>query len=124
MVKLSKLALLLSLVSAGACGPFHKGGPTDPVIIFSNDSPDQADVYAVSGGAPVRIGTVFAGRKETLKVPLSVVGGTHTVDIVVRIFATNRSVHSGSISLNEGDRVDVRLQPDEKLLSVLPAASP
>jgi len=119
-----RLGLLIALIAGAACGPFHHVGEPDPVVIFTNESSDQAEVYAVSSGSPFRIGTVSAGRKETLRVPLSVIGGTRTVDISARIFATNRYVHSGTFSLNPGDRVEVRLGADEKLLSVLPAASP
>src|SRR4051812_17545382 len=68
-------------IFAIACGPFHHGGgPPDPVVVFRNDSPDQADVYAIGSSAePMRIGTVFAGKSETLRLPLSVVGGANRV---------------------------------------------
>ena len=118
-------AMLAALFSVIACGPFHRGnGVPDPVIVFMNDSPDQAAVYAVSSGSPVRIGTVESGRRETLRVPQTALGGSHSVEIVARIFASNRVVRSGQITLDPGDSIDIRLQADEKLLSVLPSASP
>jgi hypothetical protein len=119
-----RLSLLAAFLSVTACGPFHRGGTPDPVIVFVNDSPDQADVYAVSSGAPVRIGTVPSGRREVLHVPQTVLGGSHSIEIIARIFASNRYARSGQITLDPGDSVDVRLQADEKLLSVLPSASP
>src|SRR5690349_17369056 len=64
--------LIAAMASLGACGPLHRGnGPTQTAtVIFSNESIDQADVYAVvSGSQAVRIGTVFAGRTESLRVP-------------------------------------------------------
>jgi hypothetical protein len=62
-------------LAAAACGPFHKGqGPPPAYLIFTNESLDQADVYAVlSGNQPIRIGTVAAGRTDTLTVPPEVV---------------------------------------------------
>lgn len=119
-----RLPILVALFSVAACGPLHRGGTPDPVVVFMNDSPDQAEVYAVSSGAPVRIGTVPSGRREVLHVPQSVLGGSHSIEIVARIFASDRYARSGQITLDPGDSIDVRLQADERLLSVLPSASP
>ena len=118
-----RLTMLAALVSFTACTTLHRTGPEDPVIVFTNDSPDQADVYAVSSGAPVRIGTVFSGKTENLRVPQSVIGGSRNVEIIARIFASNHVVRSGSLALNPGDALDVHLQSDERMMSVLPAAS-
>ena len=71
-----RLSILAALFSVAACGPLHRGGTPDPVIVFVNDSPDQAEVYVVSTGSPVRIGTVPSGRREVLHVPQSVLGGS------------------------------------------------
>ena len=111
-------ALLLT-----ACGPFHRGGPPDAAIIFHNDSIDQADVYAVgSGGDPIRIGTVFAGRTETLRVPSTATGATSRINVIARIFASGRVVSSGPFTIESGETMDVRLTSDEKMLAVLPAS--
>jgi len=110
-------------ITAAACGPFHHGGPAlpDAVVIFNNQSMDQADVYAVgTGGQPVRIGTVFSGRSEMLKVPAGSTGGGNSVDIIARIFASSRAPRSGPIALSPGDTVLVTLPVDEKMLTVLP----
>lgn len=107
--------------AAAACGPFRHGGPPDPVLVFINQSTDQADVFALgSGGEPVRIGTVFAGRTENLAVPQSLVGGAQRVNIIARIFATPRAVATGAFSIAPGDTMNVTLSADEKILSVLP----
>jgi hypothetical protein len=118
-----QIAVLAAVaVSAAACGPFHRGsGPPDPVVLFKNDSPDQADVYALgSGGEPIRIGTVFGAQSELLRVPTSVTGGANRVNIIARIFPSGRAVVSGPFSLAPGDTMNVTLPSDEKLLSVLP----
>ena len=113
--------LVAVAASAAACGPFRRGGPPDAVVIFHNTSSDQADVYAIgSGGEPVRIGTVFAGRTENLTVPQGLVGGSDRVNIIARIFATPRTVASGPFTLAPGDTMSVTLSSDEKMLSVLP----
>lgn len=107
------------------CGPFHSGSQPESVIVFRNQSPDQADVYAIgSGGDPIRIGTVFAGRTETLRVPSPVTGASSRVNIVARIFASGRLVVTGPFTLMPGDSMDVTLAIDEKILSVLPSRSP
>lgn len=115
------VTLVVVATAATACGPFHHGGPTDAIVIFKNQSSDQADVYALgSGGEPIRIGTVFAGRTENLRVPGSVTGGAQRVNVIARIFATPRTVASGPFSLAPGDTMTVTLGSDEKMLSALP----
>jgi hypothetical protein len=120
--EIRRVAVLAAVaISAAACGPFRRGGPPDGVVIFTNQSIDQADVYALgSGGEPVRIGTVFAGRTENLRVPSSVTGGAQRVNVIARIFASPRTVASGGFSLAPGDTMTVTLTSDEKMLSVLP----
>jgi hypothetical protein len=95
----------------------------DITVQFHNQSTDQADVYAVgSGGDPFRIGTVFAGRTETLRVPSSVAGGANRVNILARIFPSGRLVSTGPFSITPGEPMDVTLTSDEKILSVLPGS--
>ncbi|HKN66328.1 MAG TPA: hypothetical protein VJW73_08635 [Gemmatimonadaceae bacterium] len=116
----------LVVVAAGmglaSCGPFHRGNQPESVVVFRNDSPDQADVYAIgSGGDPVRIGTVFASRTETLRVPASITGASSRVNVVARIFPTGRVVVTGPFTLMPGESMNVTLTSDEKILSVLPS---
>lgn len=120
-----RAAILTTIAaSALACGPFHRGGTPDSVVLFRNQSTDQADVYALgSGGEPIRIGTVFSGRTEALRVPTSVTGGANRVNVIVRIFASSKVVASGPFTLAPGDTMEVTLPSDEKILSVLPARS-
>jgi hypothetical protein len=92
------------------------------MVVFHNESTDQADVYALgSGGQPMRVGTVFANRTETLRIPPEVTGGANRVNIIVRIFASSKVVASGPFSIGPGDSMQVTLPPAENLLSVLPA---
>jgi hypothetical protein len=112
----------LSIVATAACGPFHRGSQPDSVVVFHNQSSDQADVYAIgSGGQAIRVGTVFAQRTETLRIPISVTGGAERVNIIARIFASSRIVASGPFSLGPGDSMDVTLTPEENMLAVLPS---
>jgi hypothetical protein len=95
------------------------------MIVFSNQSLDQADVYAISSsGGQTRIGTVMAGRTDTLRLPAGAVGGDNSANIVARILASSRTPSTGPVTLNPGDRVQVTLGTDERILSVLPAREP
>ena len=100
--RLIPMALVMGL--AAACGPLRKGGPAPARVIFSNQSLDQADVYAVSsGGAQTRIGTVMAGRTDTLRVPSGAMGADYSTNIVARILARSRTPSTGRFALNPGD---------------------
>lgn len=113
----------LAMAMLAACGPFHLGGGQGPArIFFTNESLDQADVYGVTAaGQAIRIGTVMAGRTDTLVVPTDLLAPQATVNIVARILARGVAPRTGSVSLTAGEDYQVRLPPDEKLLSFLPA---
>ena len=118
------LALAIAISTVAACGPFHRASDSQRALLyFSNESLDQATVFAVmSGGRAVRLGTVFAGRTDTLVVPPEVTRGTN-VNVVARLLARNIRPQSGSLSIVPGDRFEVRLPIDEKTLVVFLAKS-
>lgn len=122
LAALAFLAPILLSVPA-ACGPFHLGGGSQPAyIVFTNESLDQADVYGiVPAGDAIRIGTVMAGRTDTLKVPTDLLAPQASVNIVARILARGIAPRTGPVSIAAGETYAVRLPPDEKLLSFLPA---
>jgi hypothetical protein len=114
-------ALAALFVVGGACGPFHMGTDQRAYLIFANESLDQADVYATGlDGFPIRIGTVFAGRTDTLPVPETVTGQGGSVNISARLLARSGVPQSGLVSIRPGDKLLVRLPSDEKMLVVLP----
>lgn len=121
----------LGIAAAAACsqpGVNTSGGELGPLdrqaafVVFDNQSLDQADVYAVvSGGSPTRIGTVFPGRADTLRVPASMVADGAGVSVVARLLARSYAATSGSLSLRPGDIFEVRLSTDGRNLVALPA---
>jgi hypothetical protein len=116
--------LALAIVAAAACSPFRRGGSGNPpaVLYFTNESLDQADIYAVStAGQPVRIGTVFAGRTDTLVVPADIAARADNVNLVARLLARSATPSSGPIPIRPGNRFQVRLPVDQRTIVVLPA---
>ena len=123
--RLPHLLLAASLVMLPAChrgarravGP--EGGPA--LVVFTNESLDQADVYAVGqNGGRIRIGTVLPGRTDTLRLRATDLGGTGSVTIAARLLASSRTPNTGPVTLMGGDRIAVRLTSDGRTLSVLP----
>lgn len=115
----------LSVVAAGACGHLGMGSSQpDAFVIFRNESLDEADVYAVAPGTDfVRIGTVFPGRADTLRIRSSMLATGSGVNIVARLLARSNTPSSGIIPLHSGDIFEVRLSADGRTLSALPAAT-
>jgi hypothetical protein len=113
------------LFSAASCGPFRPATGTPPTVIyFTNQSLDQAAVYiAASGLSFRRIGTVAAGRTETITVPSDLATRAATVNIVARLLARSELPQTGPVSIRPGERYEVTLPPDARLLSFLPARS-
>src|SRR5687768_367837 len=80
---------VLVLAAVAACGPFRGGaGPAPAVIYFTNESLDQSTVYIAGPGLDFRrIGTVFAGRTDTLTVPAHLAARGGQFNIVARLLA-------------------------------------
>jgi hypothetical protein len=119
-----RFAILVPVLALGAaCGPLHRGSEPSTTLVFSNESLDQVGVYAAGpNGLPIRIGTVFAGRNDTLVVPSSLVE-QGSINVTARILAGSTVPRTGSFAIHAGDEFLIRLPPDEKLLVVLPGRS-
>ncbi|HKH94558.1 MAG TPA: hypothetical protein VKA54_22315 [Gemmatimonadaceae bacterium] len=122
--------LVLTLTALSACANTKKGRDMgniseseEPTTLeFKNESLAQADVFIAASGAggARRIGTVFAGRTETLTVPREI-AGRGTITVFARLLARTRTPSTGSIALAPGSRLSVRLPMDERSLYVMPA---
>ena len=120
--RLAPVLLILAAV-ATACGPLRRGAaPPQATIIFRNESLDQATIYVVAPGRDFRrIGTVFAGRTDTLRVPADLALRGGTLNIVARMLARSDLPQTGPVSIRPGGQYQVRLPISGRLLSFLPA---
>jgi hypothetical protein len=124
-----RVLFVLTLAALSACASTAKGKDIgniseaeEPATLeFRNESLAQADVFiTTSGSGSRRIGTVFAGRTETLTVPREVTG-RGTVTVFARLLARTRTPSTGSIAISPGTHLSIRLPMDERSLYVLPA---
>jgi len=131
LVRARRALMLLTLAALSACAHNKKGKDignvseaeaNEPTTLeFKNESLAQADVFIASSGSGARrIGTVFAGRTETLTVPREV-AGRGTITVFARLLARTRTPSTGSIALSPGTHLSIRLPMDERSLYVLPA---
>jgi len=120
------LAAALTLPAA-ACSRNHTGvddasltGPA--TVVFTNESMQQADLFAVVPGMGSRkLGTVMAGRTEELVVPADIVRASGNLSLVARPLSRSPIPSSGPVAFHAGDRLQVRLPIDGKSLFVAPA---
>jgi hypothetical protein len=119
-MRMKTLILALIAVIAIACGPFHMGSRERATVIFTNETLDQADVYATISASTVRLGSVFASRTDTLTVPSSVTDHGGQTSIVARLLARSLQPSTGPITLRPTDRIRVRLSADGRNLFVTP----
>ena len=117
-------AIVVGIALAGTTACAHRGGSSarpPAYVYFTNDSQDQADVYAVvSGRQPVRLGTVFSNRTETLVVPGDVAARGTDVSVIARLLARKITPSSGPLTIQPGDKLSIRLPADLRQLVVLP----
>ena len=115
--------VVLILVAAAACGPLRRAsGPPPAILIFRNESLDQATVYIVAPGRDFRrIGTVFAGRTEALRVPSDLAARGGTLNIVARMLARSDLPQTGPVAIRPGERYQLTLPVNSRLISFLPA---
>src|SRR4051812_28235012 len=119
-------ARLLAVASAAILGACSRNQPeTDPgnvpaAVVFSNESLTQSDLFAVVSGSSEsrKLGTVFAGRTETLRVPYEL---THRggLALVARML-NGGTLSSGVVSIRPGDTVHVQLPLNHNMLVLLP----
>jgi hypothetical protein len=119
--RLRGLGVAIVLAATAACGPLRRPAAQEQAILsFTNESLDQADVYAVAGTQSVRIGTVHAGRTERLVVPPDIAFRGSNVNVVARLLAQSNRPQTGPITLRPGERLEIRLPMDQRALVVLP----
>jgi len=88
---------------------------------FTNETLDQADVYAFGPGlARTRIGTVMAGRTETIVIPSAMLHQGE-VSVFARLVASSATPETGPFALHSGDAFNIRLPMDARALVLLPA---
>jgi hypothetical protein len=127
MIRMRHLTLALAtagLASAAACSQVLQGADEPAAqVIFVNQSLSQANVYVVTdGGTSRRLGTVFAGRTDTLDVPSSVLASGGTLRITVRLLASSAAPQTGPLSISSGDVLRVTLPSGAQVLTVLPGS--
>jgi hypothetical protein len=116
---------VIAATIATACGPFSRNSAPESVVIFNNESLNQADVYAVrTGGPEFRIGTVSSNRREALRVPSSITSGGGSITIAARTLASNQTARTSPLTLLTGDTLEVTLPSGQSILNVLPTHRP
>lgn len=117
---------LLVLASAAILGGCSRNLPeTEPsnapaAVIFSNQSLTQSDLFAVISGSSEsrKLGTVFAGRTETLRLPYEM-ANRGSLSLVARLL-NGGTLSSGQVSIRPGDTVHVELPLSRNMLILLP----
>jgi hypothetical protein len=120
--RLAWVAPTVLIAAATACGPVRRNaGPAPATLVFTNDALYEAPVYVVVPGVEARrIGTVMPGQTETLVVPVDLTTRAESVNIVARV--PSRFIpQTGPITIRPGQRYEVRLPPDARMLSIVPA---
>jgi hypothetical protein len=121
---LAATLLLPAACSRNRAGQTNEADNGPATVVFSNESLNQADLFAVLPGIGSRkLGTVQAGRTEELTVPADIVRRSGSLNLVARMLARTDTPGSGPIALHPGDRIQVRLPIDGKTLFVAPAPS-
>lgn len=119
----ARLLVVATLSVLAACSrniPVEDIGNAPAAVVFANESLDQADLFAVigGGGEARRLGTVMAGRTETLRLgaDLAIRGN---VSLVARML-NGGTRSTGVVPIHPGDTVHVQLPLNKSMLVFLP----
>lgn len=120
--RLTLAAAALVLTAACASSAPRTSNNTDRIFVFfANNTIHQANVYTITpSGTTTRVGTVFAMRRERLRLPATVLAGERTVLFEARLLTKEGTPRTGPVTLASGDSLEVSLSSDGSLMSVLP----
>jgi hypothetical protein len=94
-------------------------------VYFKNDSWDQVAVYAFTTGlSRTRIGTVMAGRADTLTIPSMMINAPGGVNISTVPLGKNEVSETGPLMFRVGEAVEISQPGNQQILVVLPARRP
>jgi hypothetical protein len=110
---LAGVGLALSMAACAHHVPAGANGPQpDTYVYVDNQSFSDMDIYVLSGGQRVRLGTATGERKTKLKIPGFVLGGTQQVRFLARPIAGNRLPVTEELSIQPGDDVTLTIPPN------------
>ena len=102
-------------LSLSACAhhvpPASNGPQPDTYVYVDNQGFTDMDIYAISGGQRIRLGTAVGVRKSKFKLPDFLVGGMQQVRFLARPIAGNRSPVSEQITIEPGEDVTLTIPP-------------
>jgi len=106
------LALALSLSAcAHHVAPAANGPQPDTYVNVDNQGFTDMDIYAISGGQRIRLGTAIGVKKSRFKLPGFLLGGGQQVRFLARPIAGNRSPVSEQITIQPGEDVTLTIPP-------------
>ena len=122
-VGIARLVVLASAAVLAGCSriqPETDPGNVPAAVIFANESLTQSDLFVVISGSndSRKLGTVFAGRTETLRVPYEMTR-RGSVSLVARML-NGGILSSGVVSIRPGDTLHVELPLNRSMLILLP----
>jgi hypothetical protein len=102
-------------VSLSACAhhvaPASNGPQPDTYVYVDNQGFTDMDIYVISDGQRIRLGTAVGVRKSKFKLPAFLVGGMQQVRFLARPIAGNRSPVSEQITIEPGEDVTLTIPP-------------
>lgn len=122
-VRVARLVVVASAAVLAGCSrvqPETDPGNAPAAVIFANESLTQSDLFAVISGSSEsrKLGTVFAGRTETLRLPYEMTQ-RGSLSLVARML-NGGVLSTGMVSIRPGDTVHVELPLTRNMLILLP----
>lgn len=109
---LAGLGLALSLSACAHHLPPAANGPQpDTYVYVDNQGFTDMDIYVLSGGQRVRLGTAVGVKKSRFKLPGFLVSGSQQVRFLARPIAGNHSPVSEEITITPGEDVTLTIPP-------------
>lgn len=110
---LAGIGLAMSLSACAHHLPSGANGPQpDTFVYVDNQGFTDMDIYVISGGQRIRLGTAVGVKQTKMKLPGYLVSGSQQVSFLARPIAGNRLPVTEEITIQPGEDVTLTIPPN------------
>lgn len=109
---IKRIIAVATIILVAACAARGTREPVEPTLVeVDNRGTLDANIYVVRSSQPIRIGTAYALRTTTLRIPRDLIFGVTTLQFMADPIGAGRLPITENIIVREGDVVRMTIPP-------------